>query len=64
MFHLHEIFPNITNLSNYLKNVFEHSHFDEDDKINYKQWVTTNVTTLRCIQSAADEFIQTATEMI
>ena len=38
--------------------------FDDDDKINYKQWVATNCTTLACIQSTVDEFIQTATEMI
>ena len=38
--------------------------FDDDDKINYKQWVATNRTTLACIQSTVDEFIQTATEMI
>ena len=64
MFHLFENCPDITNLSNYLKNIFEDNDFDDDDKINYKQWVATDRTTLACIQSTVDEFIQTAIEMI
>ena len=46
------------------KTIFEDNDFDDDDKINYKQWVATDRTTLACIQSTVDEFIQTATEMI
>ena len=64
MFHLCGNCPDITNLSNYLKNIFEDNDFDDDDKINYKQWVATNCTTLAGIQSTVDEFIQTATEMV
>ena len=64
MFHLCENCPDITNLSNYLKNIFEDNDFDDDEKINYKHWVATDCTTLACIQSTVDEFIQTATEMI
>ena len=47
-----------------MKIIFEDNDFDDDDKINYKQWVATDCTTLACIQSTVDEFIQTATEMI
>ena len=64
MFHLHKSCPDITNLSNYLKNVLEDSDFDDDDKINYKQWVATDLITLRCIHSAVDKFIQTAAKMM
>ena len=64
MFHLCENCPDITNLSNYLKNIFEDNDFDDDDKINYKQWAATDCTTLACIQSTVDEFFQTATEMM
>ena len=32
--------------SNYLKNIFEDNDFDDDDKINYRQWVATDCTTL------------------
>ena len=64
MFHLCENCPDITNLSNYLKNIFEDNDFDDDEKINYKHWVATDCTTLACIQSTVDEFIQTRTEMI
>ena len=46
MFHLCENCPDITNLSNYLKNIFEDNDFDDDDKINYRQWVATDCTTL------------------
>ena len=49
---------------NQLKQLFEDNDFDDDDKINYKQWIATDCTTLACIQSTVDEFIQTATEMI
>ena len=54
MFHFPEICSDITNLGNYLKDVFEDNDFDEDDKINYNQWITTDATTLRCIQSTVD----------
>ena len=64
MFHLCESCPNITNLSNYLKNIFEDNDFDNDDKISYKQCVATDCISLACIQSAVDEFIQIANEMI
>ena len=64
MFHLCENCPDITNLSNYLKNIFEDNGFDDDDKTNYKQWVATDHIALACIQSTVDEFIQTVTEMI
>ena len=46
MFHLCENCPDITNLSNYLKNIFEDNDFDDDDKINYNQWIATDRTTL------------------
>ena len=49
VFHLCENCPDITNLSNYLKNIFEDNDFDDDDKINYKQWVATDRTALACI---------------
>ena len=49
MFHLCENCPDITNLSNYLKNIFEDNDLDDDDKINYKQWVATDRTALACI---------------
>ena len=64
MFYLCENYPDLTNLSNYLKNIFEDNDFDDDDKINYKQWVATDRTTLAWIQLTVDEFIQTATEII
>ena len=64
MFHLREICPDTTILTNYLKNTFEDNDSDDDDKINYKQWVASDLTTLSCIQSTVDEFIQTATDMI
>ena len=47
-----------------MTNIFKDSDFDDDDKINYKQCVATDVTTLRCIHSTVDKFIQTATKMI
>ena len=64
MFHSCENCPDITNLTNYLKNIFEDNDFDDDDKIIYKQWVVTDCTNLACIKSTVDELIQTATEMI
>ena len=64
MFHLCELCPDITILTNYLINIFEDNYSDDDDKINYKQWVATDLTTLSCIQPTVDEFIRTATEMI
>ena len=64
MFHLCENCPDKTNLSNYLKNTLEDNDFDDHGKINHKQWVATDCTTLACIQLTVDEFIQTATEMI
>ena len=51
MFHLCENCPDITI---FLKNIFEENDFDDDDKINYKQWVATDHTTLACIQSTVD----------
>ena len=47
-----------------MKNSLEDNDFDDHGKINYKQWVATDCTTLACIQLTVDEFIQTATEMI
>ena len=64
MFHFCKNCPDITNLSNYLKNIFEGIDFDDDDKINYKQWVVADRIILACTQSTVDEFIHTATEMI
>ena len=42
MFHLYENCPDITNISKYLKNIFEDNDFDDGDKINYRQWVATD----------------------
>ena len=56
--------PDMTNLSIYLENIFEDNASHDNDKINYKQWVATDCTTLSCIQSRKDEFIRTANEMI
>ena len=75
IFHLCENCHDITNLIYHLKNIFENNDFDDDDnddddddddddKINYKQWLATDCTTLSCIQSTVDEFIQTATKII
>ena len=64
MFHLCENYLDITNLSNYLKNIFEDNGFGDEGKIYYKQWLGTDRSTLSCIQSTLDEFIQTAIEMI
>ena len=41
-----------------MKNIFEHSDFDQDGKINYKQWVTTDVTTLIKIHSINSRWIR------
>ena len=60
MFYYCENCPDITNLSTYLNNIFEDNDFDDNEKINYKQWVATDCTSLKTV----DEFIWTATKMI
>ena len=54
---LHENCSDITNLRNYLKNIFEHSNFDQDGKMNYKQSVTTDVTILIKMHSINSRWI-------
>ena len=54
---------------NELKQLFE-KHFwlkwlnDNDSKISYKQCEANGITTLICIKSTVDEFIQSAIEII
>ena len=54
---LHENCSDITILRNYLKNIFEHSNFDQDGKMNYKQSVTTDVTILIKMHSINSRWI-------
>ena len=54
---------------NELKQLFEKYFWlkwlnDNDSKISYKQWEVNGTTTLICIKSTVDEFIQSAIEII
>ena len=64
MVHLCENCPDIDTLTNCLKQTFNENDFDDDDVVKYKQWISTDRTTLLCIQSTVDEFIPTISEKI
>ena len=64
MFHLCSHCPSKSNLSEHLKTLFEKNDFDLDDKITYKQWVSTDRTTLITFQSDVSEFIEALTEKL
>ena len=64
MFHLCEHCPQRDNLSNTLNQHFEANDYDGNDVISYKQWVSTDRTTLITNQTTVSEFIDTATNMI
>ena len=46
MFPLYTECPDRTELSATLKTIFESNDFDFDSTISYKQWVSTDMTTL------------------
>ena len=46
-----------TTLKDCFKQIFDENDFDDDDTVTYKQWVSTDWTTLIPIQTNVDEFI-------
>ncbi|XP_065679132.1 uncharacterized protein LOC136093883 [Hydra vulgaris] len=52
------------NLKTDLENVFEKNDFDFDYQITYKQWVSTDRTSLITVQTSISEFIETLSETL
>ena len=59
-----EMCPGRENLVSFLTEHFENEGFDFDSPITFKQWETTDRTTLVCQQSQTDEFINNATSKL
>ena len=64
MFHLCPGCPDRTELSEILMNIFENNDFEIDDMVSYKQWVSTDRTSLITVQCTVNDFIETLTEKI
>ena len=62
MFHLCTNCPGKSNLSKHLQTLFENNDFYLDDKITYKQWVSTDRTALVTYQSDVSEFVEALTD--
>ena len=64
MFHLCTECPDKTELSSTLMTIFDSNDFDFDSTISYKQWVSTDRTTLVTLESTVNEFIDILTDKI
>ena len=64
MFHLCPGCPDRIELSEILMNIFENNDFEIDDMVSYKQWVSTDRTSLITVQFTVNYFIETLTEKI
>ena len=61
MFHLCTECPDKTELSSTLMTIFDSNDFDFDSTISYKQWVSTDRTTIVTLESTVNEFIDILT---
>ena len=64
MFHLSTECPDKTELSSTLMPIFDSNDFDFDSAISYKQWVSTDRTTVVTLESTVNEFINILTNKI
>ena len=64
MFYLCTECPVKTELSSTLMTIFDSNDFDFDSTISYKQWVSTDRTTVVTLESTMNEFIIILTDKI
>ena len=58
VFHLWCNSPTKLNLSHRLQTLFENNDLELDDQLTYKQWVSTDRTTLVTVQISICEFVE------
>jgi len=56
--------PNVQVLQEYLESLFEANDISADDPIHYKQWVTTDRTTLQDYTKTLQDFLETLVEKV
>ena len=64
MLHLYDECPPKEDLASTIRRYFLDNEYSENDVISYKQWVSTDRTTLLTIQTTLSEYIDTVTDMI
>ena len=64
MLHLCTECPDKTKLSSTFKTIFDNDDFDFDSTTSYKQWVSTDRTTLVNLESTVNEFIDILTDKV
>ena len=58
MFHLCQDCPDKENLLNFLESAFLDNGYDMEDNTTYKQWISTDRSSLTTIQSTVQEFVE------
>ena len=58
MFHLSQVFPDKENLFHFLENVSLENGYYMEDNTTYKQWTSTDRSSLTTIQSTVQEFVE------